>query len=186
MAAPRIASADVPASRLNVDWDKLRLLLIEGTGAFRHEGSQAILRRDATPELEEKFFGLSPHLSLVARDWGNAELLMGRISVTDQIRLSRSSRMVMSRVRFSEGRFVPFAHLGLGQWRIDTDLMPVLPRDTELAGQLGWGFELTVLPRFTVGAEVDYTVLYREQHEPQNDVTGPRMWGAFLAMRAAW
>ena len=140
-------------------------------------------RRD--PQLESRMFGGTPSLSLVARDWGGTQVLMGQTSVGDTLRLSRSIRMVVTRVRLSEGKVAPFASLGLGQWRVDTDLVPALPRDTELATQLGGGVELRIAPRWCVALELDYTVLYREQHEPQM-VSGPHLWATVLGTRATF
>jgi hypothetical protein len=130
-----------------------------------------------------KWFGVSPHVSIVARDWGGAQLLLGHLTLTDQLRLSRSSRMFVSRVRLADGRFAPFAHVGIGQWRVDTDLMPVLPRDVELATQLGLGFEIAFARQAALALEGDYTILIRDQHEPQM-VAAPHLLGAFLAGRA--
>lgn len=138
--------------------------------------------RDDAPG-EGKWFGLSPHVSLVARDWEGAQLLLGHLVLTDQLRLSRSSRMVVSRIRLADGRFAPFAHVGLGQWRVDTNLMPVLPRDVELATQVGGGFEIALSRHAALAVEADHTILMREHHEPQM-VAEPYVWGAFLAARA--
>ncbi len=133
--------------------------------------------------------GVAPRVSLVARDWGAARSVAGGpLALTDAIRVSRSSRMAVARVRLSEGRegregrVVPFVQAGLGQWRVDRDVLPHLPRNTELAAQLGAGLELHILPGFDVAAEADWTVLYRDVHEPQQ-LTPPRMWGGFLAAR---
>jgi hypothetical protein len=125
---------------------------------------------------------MAPQLALVARDWGGAQPLIGRLSVTDTLRLSRSSRMVVGRLRLFDGIVAPFAQAGVGQWRVDTDVLPVLPRDVELAGQLGGGLEFSADANSTIGLEADYTILYREQHEPQM-ISGPHLWGTYLAAR---
>ena len=127
--------------------------------------------------------GASPDFSIVARDWRSTQLLVGRLSLTDQSRVTRSSRMVVTRVRLIDGVLAPFAQVGLGQWRIDNDLLPSLPRDVELAGQIGSGFDLALGRSAALAVEVDYTLLYREQHEPQM-VVGPHVWATFLAARA--
>src|SRR5260221_12165788 len=88
--------------------------------------------------------------------------------------------MFITRVRIADGRLAPFAQVGLGQWRIDTDLMPSLPRDVELAAQLGGGFELALAKLAAVALEVDYTLLYRETHEPQM-VFAPQVLSMFVA-----
>jgi len=66
-------------------------------------------------ELGSAWFGVAPRVSFVARDWGGAHSLAGGpVAVTDSVRVTRSCRMVMSRIRLGEGRIVPFAQVGLG------------------------------------------------------------------------
>jgi hypothetical protein len=84
-----------------------------------------------------------------------------------------------------DGRVAPFAQMGLGQWRIDTSLMPGMQQDVELAMQLATGFELRLTRTWKLALEADYTVLYREVHEPQM-VTSPWLWGTILATRATF
>jgi hypothetical protein len=168
---------------LTVQWGKLVDVIHRGTAALLPEKGWQLGRDDSgTPSDDLRWVGLSPHVTLIARDWDAARVLVGRLSPTDQVRLSRSSRMFVTRLRLADGRISPFAQVGLGQWRIDTDLMPVLPRDVELAGQLGGGFELTLGRLSTVAVEADYTMLYRERREPQM-VSEPRLWGTFLVAR---
>lgn len=185
LASPSEARAD-DSSRANLDFGKLAEAIQDGgRSLFPREGYG--MRPTVAARAEQSFdrwFGITPHLSLVARDWGGVQpLLGGHLAVTDQFRLSRSSRMVVTRVRLADGRVSPFVQVGLGQWRVDTDLMPVLPRDTELATQLGVGCELHVFRQWRLAIEVDHTVLYREAHEPQQ-LSGPHIWGAFLATHA--
>jgi hypothetical protein len=123
-----------------------------------------------------------PRATLVARDWGGALVLVGHLSPTDQFRLSRSTRMIMGRVHVPIGRFTPFAQLGLGQWRLDPDLFPACVRDVESAGQVGGGMEYSIGRGAAIAFETDYTVLYREQHEPQM-VDTPQHWSSFVAAR---
>jgi hypothetical protein len=174
--------------RLYVDWSKLEIILREGPNAFlpRAESWAAAPEplQGATSG-EQKWFGLSPHVSLVARDWAGSQLLLGHLVLTDQLRLSRSSRMVVTRFRLADGRIAPFAHVGLGQWRVDTDLMPVLPNDVELATQVGGGFEIALSRHTTLAVEADDTILMRETREPQT-IPGPHVWGTFLAARACF
>jgi hypothetical protein len=171
--------------RLSLDWGKLADMLHDGAPFLRQESSRSVLERGMHPAStpEAPWLVVSPHVSLVARDWSGAQLLVGHLMLTDQVRLSRSCRMLLSRVRIAAGRFAPFAQAGLGQWRVDTDLMPTMPRDVEMAGQLGGGFEFAVSRSATIALEADYTILYREQHEPQM-ISEPRPWVTFLAARA--
>ena len=185
--APTRAYAADEFSRLHLDWDKLSdAIRTGGVALFPRES--AVGRSPLTLEASqpERWFGGTPHVSLVARDWSGVQLLVGgHVALTDQYRLTRSSRMIVSRVRLADGRVAPFAQLGLGQWRVDTDFVPILPRDTELATQLGGGFEVKLASRWLLAVEMDCTVLYREQHEPQM-VSSPHVWGAFLASRATF
>jgi hypothetical protein len=119
----------------------------------------------------------------VARDWGVSQVLWGHLALTDQFRLSRSSRMVVTRVRLSDGRLTPFVHVGLGQWRADTSILPSMPGDVELAGQLGGGFELEVAPRTVLALEGDCTGLYRQGHDALAFSSG-QLWSTLLAARA--
>jgi hypothetical protein len=181
--------------RLSVDWGKLEAVLRDGPAALLPQPQETPAANAANvanaanaanahgDRNELKWFGLSPHVSLIARDWGGAQLLVGHLALTDRLRLSRSSRMFVSRVRLADGRFAPFAHVGLGQWRVDTDLMPVLPRDVELAAQYGFGFELAITRRVTLAIEGDHTILIRDQHEPQM-IAAPNLFGGFVGARA--
>lgn len=180
------------SARLSVDWDQL---LGKGMTWLAQQSEQR--RETTTPrtaesaaqpsgngELGNAWFGVvAPRVSFVARDWGGAKALAGGpIAVTDAVRVSRSSRMAMTRIRLGEGRVVPFGQLGLGQWRVDTDVIPHLPKNVELAAQFGCGVEVHLARGWELAAETGLTVLYREVHEPQQ-LTTPRMWGTFLATR---
>jgi hypothetical protein len=189
MAVTRGASADTP--HLTVDWEHL---LIQGmkwahleTESQKEQAhprqAQVALPEHGTPELGTAWVGVAPKVSFVARDWGTARAIAGGpITLTDAVRVSRSNRMVLSRIRLGEGRIIPFAQLGLGQWRVDTDVLPHLQRDEEVAAQFGGGFELRLFANWQLAAETDLTVLYREMREPQQAVT-PRLWGTFLATK---
>ncbi len=133
------------------------------------------------------WFGVAPKVSLVARDWGGAKsLLGGDIALTDALRTSHSFRMALARIRFGTGRFVPFAQLGLGEYRIDTDIIPNHVADTELAAQVGGGFEVHMLRERRYGldfaAETNFTQIVRDVREPGNLPTS-RMCNSLLAMR---
>ena len=180
----RQAGAD-EGPRVSIHWGRLAAALRDAGPLFSPEawfphawGNAGVTSPDRTPGVH-----MSPQLSVVARDWGAAQALIGPLALTDRLRLSRSSRMVISRLRISGGSVIPFAQAGLGQWRIDTDLLPVMPRDVELAGQVGGGVELRISQSSTVGFEADYTILYREQHEPQM-LSGPHLWATYFAAKA--
>jgi hypothetical protein len=174
---------------LSIDWGKLAALLHDGSALLPQESwrpfSASVDQKThsaSTAASEWRWLGGSPHLSLVARDWSGAQLLVGHLMLTDQVRLSRSCRMVMSRVRLADGRIAPFAQIGLGQWRVDTDLMPTMHGDSKLAGQVGGGFEVAVSRNAAVALETDYTLPYREQGDP--GLTASRPWVTFLAAHA--
>jgi len=168
---------------LSVNWGKLAEILRGGDWLVPQESWRPLLDQRSGALAESPIIGTSAHVSLVARDWSGAQLLMGSLMLTDQLRLSRSCRMVLSRVRLTHGRFTPFIQVGIGQWRVDTDLVPYLPRDVEVAEQTGGGFELALSRTAVIALEGDYTILYREQHEPQM-VAEPRPWVTFVAARA--
>jgi hypothetical protein len=121
-----------------------------------------------------------PDTSLVARDWDGPRLFVGHLSPIDRIRFSRSSRMLVGRVRVPAGRVVPFIQLGLGQWRVDTVLLPYR-RDVAYAAQLGYGFELPVASHAAIAFEAEYTFLYRDQRSAGAASLG--LWGSFAAAR---
>jgi hypothetical protein len=186
LAAEPARAQSVGAGRVSLDWEKLAQALRNGGDSLLpHEQPWRPPDPNAGSTTVANDLRWAPHLSLVARDWCGAQLLVGRLSLTDQIRLSRSVRMVVSRVRLVDGRVAPFAQVGLGQWRVDNDLMPGFKNDTELAGQIGGGFEWKLAWRSVLAIEVDYTVLYRETRAPQ-PVYNPYLLGAFLATRTVF
>lgn len=154
-----------------VDWTKVE------TAAWLSIFEDEARSRDRRPELASSgssaWFKIAPRTSLIARDWGESRTLAGtRLSTTESLRLTRSSRMLITRFELGRGQFSPFVQLGLGQWRTDPNLLPTLPRNTELAAHGGVGFDIEVMPRmlpdWRIGVETTLTWLYREVHEPQN------------------
>jgi hypothetical protein len=74
--------------------------------------------------------------SIVARDWHGAFAVSGEGSLlSDSFRLTRSSRMMIGRVTFGNWRVMPYAHVGLGEWRIDRDFLPLSQANQEFASQ---------------------------------------------------
>jgi hypothetical protein len=186
--APCFAGGHAEASdgiRLSIDWGKLADALNDGALHLPHESPHRDAEKRDRQTPEAPWFGVTPHLSLILRDWGGAQLLVGHLMLTDEMRLSRSCRMIFSRVRLADGRLAPFAQAGFGQWRVDTDLMPIMPADVEIAAQVGGGFELMVNSHAAIALETDYTILYREQHAPEM-ISGPHPWATFLAGRAVF
>jgi hypothetical protein len=174
--------------RLSVHWEKFAEVIRTAGASLLpemgwHLGStEASLPLTPAEESPSPWVGRTARLSVVARDWGGTELVVGHLTPTDQVRLSRSIRMLVARVRATEGRIVPFAQVGMGQWRVDTNILPMLRPDVEVAGQLGAGVEIALGPSAAIALETDYTILYREEHESQM-VNEPHLWGSFLAAR---
>jgi hypothetical protein len=186
LVTPRIAHAGEGAIRLEVDWSKLEPIMIAGPSAFLSREKTTTGAHLGEDDPTERWLQMSPRLSFVARDWGSTQLVAGAHAMpTDLLRLDRASRMVIGRMLLGEGRVAPFAQLGLGQWRIDTSLMPAMPQDVELAMQVSTGFEFRITRTWSFALEGDYTILYREVHEPQM-VTSPHLWGSILAMRSTF
>lgn len=185
-AASSVAgTAEASEPRLSIQWERLADVLQSGTQALARGQAPVLVRPESTSGEDERFVDMAPRLTLVARDWSGAQLVSGRLALTDQIRLIRSSRMVLSRLRLGSGRLAPFAQVGVGQWRIDGDLLPGMPHDMETAAQLGAGFELKVRPRAVIAVEVDDTVLCPLDGHPQI-VPDTHLWAASLVARAVF
>jgi hypothetical protein len=170
-------AADPPSQP--VDWGRLAAALVASPDVLRvgppHEptdGSSAV-----------PWVGAEPRVSLVARDWSGSRGLYGDTTILDDVRPAHSSRMVMSRIRLASGVVSPFAQLGVGEWRVDSTLLPKLPHETTLATQTGFGFEVGLGEHTVAAVEADWTLL-----DPQGggDViaqTHPAWWGGTLALR---
>jgi hypothetical protein len=190
------APARADESRAAIDW-MTKLVQIDQyarTGSERSQPtvpSRADERTLPTSEPYEQnpgnaWFGVAPRVSFVARDWATSLRLAGdRLSVVDAMRLSRSTRMIVTRVRFGDlrvSRVTPFAQIGLGQWRTDSNIMPLTPRSTEIAGQTGGGIEIQVSRTWQLAVESSMTALYREQRE-DTSIPQTRFWSAMFASR---
>jgi hypothetical protein len=183
------APAHADPLRLHVDWGRTleqgQQWLLAGARAKVSLEMQAGVGSSGASHAEEPatpWLGIAPHLSVLGRDWNESYLFLGRLSATDVFRLTQSNRMLLTRVRFGDGIVVPFAQLGFGQWRVDTNVMPGWAGDTEVAAQVGAGVELRIMNVYSLAIESDYTVLYRDRWQPQ-DLPYPRFWGATAATR---
>lgn len=199
LAAATLATGEVRAEstasgyRGGVDWMQL-LVRLDGIARGKESllPSPRLMPQDPrTSQLVEQnlgnaWFGVAPRVTLVARDWGSAFRLAGdRLSLTDQMRLTESTRMVMTRVRMASteaARIVPFVQFGAGQWRTDPNLLPLTPKDTEVAAQLGAGVEVTLSRTWQLACESSATVLVRDG---RGDTAIPqtKMWSTALASR---
>jgi hypothetical protein len=165
--------------RLAVDWSRLAAVLVTPPELLLQTAPLETL--DASTPVP--WVGGQPRVSLVARDWAESRRLVGDMSLTDELRPTRSSRMVVSRVRLADGRVAPFAQLGFGEWRVDTTLLPSLPHEHELAAQGGLGFELALAPETVVALEADWTLLQPGSPSDVLAETHPALWGTYMAVR---
>jgi hypothetical protein len=176
----------------NVDWDSI----IVGLDRYARTGSdkpaspkpaqpapKPVGAEDPSPQnLGNAWFGVAPRVTLVARDWASSTRLAGdRLSLVDAMRLSASTRMVVGRARLSATRFTPFVQIGIGQWRVDRNYLPLTPHSIEVASQLGSGFELRLTRGWQVAAETTVTTLIR--YGQSNTLPQNMLWSVFLASR---
>jgi hypothetical protein len=179
LVAPAMADDGL---RLNVDWAKLEPILRYGPAAlFPSEYEDHVVAAD--PSAPPRWVGTTPRASLVARDWAESQRLVGRLALVDQMRPTRSSRMIVTRLRLADGRIAPFAQVGLGEWRVDTTVVPTLQGERAFAGQIGAGFELQVSSQWVFAVENDWTIM-RTEDDAMRSVMQPTLWSAFIASRA--
>jgi len=130
---------------------------------------------------QEPFASFTPSVSLVARDWrGSMRLIGTRTLLVDDLRPTASSRTVLGRVA-TDGRLSGFMHVGVGEWRIDTVMFPNARSYSEVAGQVGTGFELRLASNLRLGGEAQYTMLYRNLTYTADEVA-PRMLSFVVAV----
>lgn len=129
------------------------------------------------------WFNVAPSFSLVARDWTSAYRVTGdRLALVDALRLTSSTRMVLSRVRLTEGsRITPYAQVGLGQWRTDPYLLPLSPRYEEAAAQVAGGFEVRLKGTWQLAFESTMTMVYLAQRD--STMPSTQLWSTTIASR---
>jgi hypothetical protein len=137
--------------------------------AARPEAAQKLNVHNAT----NSWFNVAPSVSLVARDWSSAYRVAGdRLALVDALRLTTSTRMVLTRFRLSdEARITPFAQVGIGQWRTDPYLLPLTPRYEEVAGQAAGGIEVRLAGSWQLALESTATVLYQDKRDADTPAT---------------
>lgn len=176
---PAPAEADTQTG--GIDWSKVAAAMQAGQGLW--PGLTQAPAVPADPDADVPWVGRAARLSIVARDWSGSRPVLGAMALTDELRPSQSIRMGVARLRFAEGRVAPFAQLGLGEWRVDAALLPMLPRVHELAAQTGVGFEVSLAPETVLAFETDWTFLH-SQDDPDNvTLTHPTLWSTCLAAR---
>lgn len=184
-----VARADVPPG---VDWLKAIVELDQlarggGKEADGHKNSPArhsgrpTTTDDPSPQnMGNAWFGVAPRVTLVARDWASSTRLAGdRLSLVDGMRLSASTRMVVGRARLSGTRFTPFLQVGVGQWRVDPNYLPLTPRMVEIASQAGTGFEVRLSQDWQLAVETTVTTLIRDGHH--ETIPQTMLWSTFVA-----
>lgn len=191
--APTVARADNPVA-LALDVGKViesSYAWLEGRGSKQLVVSPRVADKPAatatfTVNGTEKPATTPPlRLSLVARDWEGAYTVTGGTMVTDELRLSRSSRMAVARARLDMGSFQPYVHAAMGEWRYDPAILPLLPANKEYASQLAVGFQYRVAKHARLAVEADYTLLCRESREPQNNPS-PSVFGSYAVFRTGF
>jgi len=177
--APRADAADGMA-RLRVDWSSFADAYTTLSAASVSHGGEASSRARVVMSDTSPWLGAGVMVSIVARDWqGATHLAGGPMSVTDAIRTSRASRMLVARVGLGGGKLVPYVHIGAGQWRDPDQRMRDAP--LEIAGEAGAGLETRVARACAVAVEYDWTSLYIEDH--RSNVVSPQMNGVFAVAR---
>ncbi len=138
---------------------------------------------DPSPQnLGNAWFGAAPQMTVVLRNWAGSTRLAGtRLGLNDNVRLSESTRMLVGRARLPGARFVPFFQVGFGQWRVDPTVLPLTPRNEEVATQLGTGFEARITRRIFVAVEASMTTLLRDGI--QHNVSDNSLWSTLVASR---
>lgn len=134
-----------------------------------------------TAEQPKPLFDLSPNASLVARDWrGSMRIVGDRTMLVDDLRPTASNRMVMARLA-TDARFSTFVQAGVGEWRVDTAMFPNARSYSEMAGQIGTGFELRLPSNLRVAGEAQYTMMYHDLHYSTDEVA-PRILAFVVAI----
>lgn len=194
MAEPLGSGAGVDWSRVIVEVDALARrgsAVLDSPRCSRAGCETDTNATAAAPERIQRFdmqdtandwFGFKPRVALVARDWASSFRVAGDcLALIDALRLTSSTRMVLTRVRLTDARVAPFMQLGLGQWRTDRNIMPLSPRYEEIAAQAGAGIEVRVRGTWMIGLEQTVTILHRELGD--NSLPAARMWGSTFASR---
>ena len=144
--------------------------------------SSTTAERAAAATTQQPFVDFSPNASVVARDWSSSMKIVGeRTMLLDETRPTASNRMLMGRLA-TDARLTAFAQVGVGEWRIDPVMFPTARSYSEMAGQIGSGFELRLRPNLRVGGEVQYTILYHDMRYTPDEVA-PRMLAFFGAIQ---
>jgi hypothetical protein len=145
----------------------------------------ALGARDARAA-DERAGGMTSHstpppdpVHVVARDWDGASSLAGALAATDEIRATRTSRMLVTRVG-GGGWLSPFVQVGFGQWRVP-DPRVALPC-LHYATQAGAGIQATITRTLAFAVEYDWTALYAEPARVEAAAFRYLGWGEAFAV----
>jgi len=151
------------------------------TNATAAQPERSMKPRDVQ-DTGSQWLAFRPTVSLVARDWGSSFRVAGdRLALIDAMRLTSSTRMVLTRVRMSDARIAPFAQVGLGQWRTDPYILPLTPRYEEIAAQASAGVEVRLRGTWLVALDSTMTVLQRDRGD--SNLPSAHMWSTSFASR---
>jgi hypothetical protein len=138
-----------------------------------------LFHRDPLADPTE-LLGTDLRVAVVARDWKEAfNLTDGRSLLFDRLRMIRSSRMAVARFVLVGGRILPYVEASLGQWRPDSDVVPWLRADQEMASQVALGVQVHLAPRCAFAWDVEETQIYLASNVPATHLVA-----SFAAMRA--
>ena len=122
---------------------------------------------------------LIPRGSVVVRDWHGSRHLFGdQALVVDELRPTASTRMLVGRL-VTGSRLRVFVQAGVGEWRIDRVMFPGTLSYSELAAQVGTGFELRLSSRLRVATEGQYAMLDKDLH---TDGVAPSIFAFVVAI----
>lgn len=194
LASPALAADPSPKTSLvNLVDEGKRWLFAATLGPTVASDPTAHTQTEATAERTSEnvareqapFVDFSPNASVIARDWrGSMKIIGGRTMLVDDLRPTASNRMVMGRLA-TDARLSLFAQVGVGEWRVDTVMFPSAVSYSEIAGQLGGGFEMRLTPRLRVAGEAQYTMLYRDLHYTTGEIA-PRISSFVLALAGSF
>jgi hypothetical protein len=156
-----------------------------GTDLTRRAGDATTAERPSqhtTPTVQQQpLFDLSPNASVVARDWrGSMKVIGSRTMLVDDLRPTASNRLVMARLA-TDARLTTFVQAGVGEWRIDTAMFPNARSYSEIAGQVGAGFELRLSSSIRLAGEAQYTMLYHDHLRFSPEEVAPHILACVLA-----
>ncbi|MDB4995051.1 MAG: hypothetical protein JWM74_2483 [Myxococcaceae bacterium] len=194
-AAADVSAPNAPgdASRTlseSLKWIAMKADAKRDYGDRFEQGAPMVLLSSARPaapspegKVDDTSAGALPRLraSVIARDWGGSYAIVGSDLPCDNIRLTRSSRMLVSRMSLGDWKITPWAHVAIGEWRYDPNLLPLMPHNQEYATQLSGGLAFELFMSTRLVWEADYTVLLRSSRDPE-DLPAVHVIGTFAIL----